>query len=189
DRSGTPVADELATLERLTSTRLSAAMVGLLRSFTVAVFDEDSARGRALRQAARPEGIPDREVTRRLREQLREVTARLPDLTIGTNTDVSPKLDSPHALFECGWSWGVTAGAPPVTTTEPVGHQTPGVAAAPHLNFTHLAIDAVDDLTSTRTRLLGLLNDEQQRLSYALQLRADLTLSYWSATAGPGGQQ
>jgi hypothetical protein len=181
--------DEMATLERLTSIRLSAAMVGLLRSFVVAVFDEDSARGRALRQAANTEGLPKHELTRRLRDELRELTAQLPDLTLGIRAIAPRDLDHPGTLVEVGWSWGVTADAPPVTTTEPVGRQPAGTAGPPHLYFTNLAIDAINGLASQRTRILGLLTEEQQRLSNALQIRANLALSYWSATARLGGRR
>ncbi len=98
-------------------------------------------------------------------------------------------LDSPDRLFECGWSWGIVTEAPPIETDEPVGEQPKGAAQdAPYLYFTVIALDAIEDLFSERTRILGLLNDEQQRLSRALQLRWELTRSYWAtvATFGDG---
>ncbi|MCY1139086.1 hypothetical protein OWR29_13900 [Actinoplanes sp. Pm04-4] len=65
-------------------------------------------------------------------------------------------------LFECGW--------------------------APDLAATVAALDAIEDLLSERTRLLGLLDEEQQRLSQALQLYAERTRTYWTvvATFGTG---
>src|SRR5205807_1460449 len=74
--------------------------------------------------------------------------------------------------------------APLVTTAETVGQQRSGVAEAkPYLYFTVVALDGIQALFSERTRLLGLLNDGQQRLAQALQLRWDLTQKYWSTIA------
>ncbi|MBL7255436.1 hypothetical protein [Paractinoplanes lichenicola] len=65
-------------------------------------------------------------------------------------------------LLECGWPGGITA--------------------------TVTALEAVEELISERTRVLGLLDEEQQRLSRKLQLRYELALSYWAgiATFGSG---
>jgi hypothetical protein len=70
-----------------------------------------------------------------------------------------------------------------------IGQQPVGVAEArPYLYCTVVALDGIQDLFSDRTRILGLLNEEQQRLARALQLRWDLTRRFWSkiATFGPG---
>ena len=65
-----------------------------------------------------------------------------------------------------------------------MGEQRVGYAQpAPYLYFTVVALEAIQALFSERTRLLGLLNEEQQRLAQALQLRWDLTQSYWSRIA------
>ncbi|GAB3818553.1 hypothetical protein GCM10027605_71340 [Micromonospora zhanjiangensis] len=65
-----------------------------------------------------------------------------------------------------------------------MGEQPKGVAEEkPYLYFTVVALDAIEDLFSERTRILGLLNDEQQRLSRALQLRWELTRTYWATVA------
>jgi hypothetical protein len=112
---------------------------------------------------------------------LRELSigsGQLPDLDI---------LDSPTRLFQCGWSWGVVRDAPAVETSEPVGDQPKGIAPdAPFLYFTVIAMDAIEDLWSERTRILALLNDEQQRLARSLQLRYDLTRQYWATVATLG---
>ena len=74
---------------------------------------------------------------------------------------------------------------------EDVGEQPVGVAdARPYLYFTVVALDGIQDLFSERTRILGLLNEEQQRLARALQLRWDLTRQFWAkiATFGGGGR-
>jgi hypothetical protein len=91
-------------------------------------------------------------------------------------------------LFECGWSWGITKGAPIVDFAINAGEQREGYAVEfPYLYFTIVALDGIAELYSDRTRLLGLLDDDQQRLSGALRLRWDLTQSYWAAIASFGG--
>jgi hypothetical protein len=180
---------EVETLEALASKRLSAAMVGLLRSFTVSVFDAHSPEGRALCRTANQNGLPERQIIEDLRKALREINARLRDVTIGSGAGISEELDNPNRLFECGWSWGIARAAPAIVTTENVGTQRDGAAdPLPYLYFTVVALDVIPALFSERTRLLGLLNEEQTRLAQALQLRWDLTQSYWStiATFGSG---
>ena len=110
------------------------------------------------------------------------------ELTIGLG-QVADELDNRGRLFECGWSWGIVDGAPEVPFATDVGPQPVGVAdARPYLYFTVVALDGIQDLFSERTRVLGLLNEEQQRLARALQLRWDLTRQFWAkvATFGSG---
>src|SRR6202041_33442 len=52
-----------------------------------------------------------------------------------------------------------------------------------------VALDGIQDLFSERTRILGLLDGEQQRLARALQLRWDLTSQFWARIATFGGGQ
>jgi hypothetical protein len=180
---------EVDELERLASRRLSAAMVGLLRSFTVSVFDAHSSEGRALCRMANQNGLPEHQIIDDLRRALREINARLRDVTIGSGAGIAEDLDNPNRLFECGWSWGIVRNAPAIGTTEDIGVQRDGTAQpAPYLYFTVVALDGIAALFSERTRLLGLLNEQQTRLAQALQLRWDLTQSYWStiATFGTG---
>ncbi|WP_433214379.1 SCO2524 family protein [Dactylosporangium sp. CS-047395] len=174
-------------VEQRASTRLTAAMVGLLRSFCVNVFDADSAYGRNLMQTVNQEGLPSREVVDGLRLELRETMASFREVLIGSGQVTD--LNSQNQLFECGWSWGIVEGAPEVEVagTERIGAQPAGVAEpAPYLHFTVAAMDAIEELFSERTRVLGLLNEEQQRLSRSLQLRSDLTRSYWVTVATYG---
>ncbi|GIF78258.1 SCO2524 family protein [Asanoa siamensis] len=179
---------EIESLESQASTRLSAAMVGLLRSFTVNVFDIDSAYGQALIGMINQENLPQRQVVSAVRRDLRETIASFREVLIGSGQ--VGDIDSPDRLFEVGWSWGIVGGAPPIETEEPVGQQPKGFAQdAPYLYFTVIAVDAIEDLFSERTRVLGLLNEEQQRLSRALQLRWELTRSYWSTMATFGSAQ
>jgi hypothetical protein len=179
---------EIESLEQQASIRLSAAMVGLLRSFTVNVFDVDSAYGQALTGMINQENLPQRQVVSAVRRDLRETIASFREVLIGSGQ--VGDIDSPDRLFEVGWSWGIVNGAPPIETDEPVGQQPKGIAQdAPYLYFTVIAVDAIEDLFSERTRVLGLLNEEQQRLTRALQLRWELTRAYWSTMATFGQAQ
>lgn len=179
--------DKIDRLEQMASARLTAAMVGLLRSFCVNVFEADSRPGKVLLRALNQRKLPERVVVDELRRTLRPVRASLRDARLGLSRDDS--LDNENLLFEVGWSWGVVDDAVPIETTEDIGVQPDGVAlSAPYLYYTVIALDAIADLTSDRTRVEGLLNQEQQRLAQALQLRWDIVLAYWSRIArfGPG---
>jgi hypothetical protein len=174
--------DQVDQLEKLASQRLSAAMVGLLRSFTIAVFDADSANGEILLRTVNQSKQPRGKVLSELNGALRDIAAGLRDLNIGIE-QVSD-LDHTGRLFECGWSWGITTDAPTIDFPEDVGVQRDGYALdSPYLYFTIVALDGIADLFSDRTRRLGLLNDAQQRLSTALQVRWDLTQRYWATIA------
>ncbi|GIJ79917.1 hypothetical protein SAMN05443287_102440 [Micromonospora phaseoli] len=180
---------QLDTLETMASVRLTAAMVGLLRSFSTSVFTSTDELGIRLCDMVNQDGRPRREVVATLREQLRDTMASLRSVVIGSGR-VTEDLDNSEMLFECGWSWGTIAGAEEVPTSEPIGAQREGSAEnAPYLYFTVIAMDAIDDLNSERTRLLGLLNEEQQRLSRALQLRWELTRTYWATVATFGNRR
>ncbi|WP_433829242.1 SCO2524 family protein [Actinoplanes sp. CA-015351] len=179
---------EIDRLEAMASKRLSAAMVGLLRSFTVNIFDVDSRDGRALCRTVNQRNLSTRRIVPVIQETLREIRASLRDVTMGSGAGVADELDHPDRLFECGWSWGVVRDAPAIITSQEVGDQLPGLAEpAPYIYFTTVALDAIEALFSTRTRQLGLLNEEQLRLAQGLQLRWDLTQSYWSKIAVPSG--
>jgi hypothetical protein len=181
--------EEVDRLEDLAGTRLTAAMVGLLRSFAVNVFAADDELGRELIRTVNQQRRPTRQVVEELRAALREINARLRDVTIGSGATEATELDLPNRLFECGWSWGLVKDAPTIATPAEVGRQADGVAEnAPYLYFTTVAIDAIQALFSERTRLLGLLDESQARLAQSLQLRWELTRSYWAtiATFGAG---
>ncbi|MEU3457373.1 SCO2524 family protein [Micromonospora sp. NPDC006766] len=173
----------LDALEAMASTRLSAAMVGLLRSFSTSVFTATGEYGVRLCDMVNQDAVPRRELVAALRERLQDTMASLRSVLIGSGR-VTEDLDNSEMLFECGWSWGIIAGAEEVPTTEPIGRQREGSAEnAPSLYFTVIAMDSIEDLNSERTRLLGLLNEEQQRLSRALQVRWELTRTYWAMVA------
>jgi hypothetical protein len=67
------------------------------------------------------------------------------------------------------------------------GVQRDGYALdSPYLYFTVVALDAIAELFSERTRRLGLLNDDQQKLASTLRLRFDLVQQYWATIASFG---
>jgi hypothetical protein len=180
---------EMDRLQELSNIRLTAAMVGLYRSFSLSVFDVQSDAGRILRERSNQPKLPEHQIIGELRQRLGYVRSRLRDLTIGSGQAVAD-LDSPNRLFECGWSWGIVKDTPPVGTelldsdTLEKFVQSDGVAAdRPYLYFTGIALDGLEDLFSERTRLLGLLDEGQRRLLTSLQIRRDLTQRYWSTIA------
>lgn len=180
---------EIDEVEKMAGRRLSAAMVGLLRSFTINAFSADSEAGRALISSANQIGAPDDRIREDLRAKLEGVRAGLRDISIGSGGSEDIDWDNSNLLFECGWSWGIVKDAPIVETDESVGPQPAGFAQGkPFLYFSFVSLFGIQDLFSTRTRNLGLLNDEQVRLAEALQRRWNMVLNYWSiiATYGRG---
>ncbi len=180
--------NQINSLEQKANIRLTAALVGLLRSFSVSVFSAEDPLGRELIRTVNQERRPTRAVVEELRLALSEINARLrDDVQIGSGAAEGSELEIPNRLFECGWSWGLVKGAPVVETSTQIGAQREGVAEnATYLYFTTVALDAIQALSSERTRLLGLLDPEQSRLAGALQLRFELTRSYWATVAAYG---
>jgi hypothetical protein len=75
-------------------------------------------------------------------------------------------------------------GADSIPYSEQSVNQSAGVAEdRPYLYFTGVALDGIEDLFTPRTRILGLLDETQQRLAQALQLRWELTLAFWNTIA------
>ncbi|MEU7040900.1 SCO2524 family protein [Streptomyces varsoviensis] len=176
--------EEMAlALEAATRKRLTAAMVSLLRCFTVNLFDAESEQGVSLCDRVNQEGLSRRSVVQQLRRELKPIRAAIREyMELGIN--VVGDLGNENLLFECGWSWGVVQDAPPIDTTAAIGAQPKGVARPePYLYFTVVALDGIADLFSDRTLTLGLLNTEQQRLAEALRLRWEITQQYWSKIA------
>jgi hypothetical protein len=180
---------EVDEVETLSSRRLTAAMVGMLRSFTVNTFDPSAEPGQIMCRMINQTGAANEIVVRYLLDELSEVRAGLrQELLIGSG-QVAEELDNRGRMFECGWSWGVVDGSPEIGFVTDIGHQPEGVAdARPYMYFTVVALDGIADLFSERTRILGLLNEDQQRLARALQLRWELTRQFWAkvATFGSG---
>ncbi|GIF03715.1 SCO2524 family protein [Actinoplanes siamensis] len=178
--------EEIVRVEEAAQKRLTAAMVGLLRSFTISVFPADAPQGRVLRETVYPGSGYSGDLVGRIRSALGDVMAGLRELGISPDL-VEDLLDNREKLFECGWSWGVVQGAAPVKTPSGAVFDQPGIAESfPYLYFTVVAVDGIRDLFSRDTRLAGLLNEEQQGLARVLNLQWDLAQSYWSALATLG---
>ncbi|MEU8119430.1 SCO2524 family protein [Spirillospora sp. NPDC049024] len=175
----------LRHLERIANVRLTAALVGLLRSFVINVFTPDSDEGRALLGTVNRTNRSNRQVAEELRSSLQEIRASLGDVTFGFRQQRATELiENRNRLFEIGWTWGIAEDAPEVEIAPSVTNQRTGVAeSAPFLYFTVNALDGIADLFSGRTTVLGLLNEEQQRLAGALKLRWELTQRYWGTIA------
>ena len=184
------VLQEVNELEELSSKRLTAAMVGLLRSFTINTFLPTDPPGETLCRMINQGNIAPENLVRDLLADLAQVRSSVQkELTLGLG-QVADELDNPDRLFECGWSWGVVDGAPKINSIEDVGEQPEGTAAArPYMYFTVVALDGIQDVFSERTRILGLLTEEQQRLATALQLRWDLTRQFWAKIATFGADR
>ncbi|MGW7297274.1 SCO2524 family protein [Streptomyces sp. NPDC054829] len=179
----TDIRETIAELRAATSARLTAAMVSLLRSFTVNVFDTDAPQGRTLAELLGQGRLSQRQVLKRFQDRFRPLRAAIVE-SLQLGIDVQEGLKDESQMFECGWAWSLVQGAPEVETDEPVGPQPEGVASpVPYLYFTVVALDGIQDLFSDRTLTLGLLNTEQQRLAEALRLRWEVTQQYWSRIA------
>jgi hypothetical protein len=179
-------------LEKDLSKRLTAAMIGLLRSFVVRTIGRDDPARAIMLSMVNQNGSGDEAVVDRLLDRLGRVRARLrDDVRIGVDIE-EIGLDEDDRLFECGWAWGIHDTSIPIEIdSEKLGFDTPpriaseaGVAdSRPYLYSTVLALDGINDLRAARTRELNLLNDEQRKLNDALQIRWDLTQRYWSTIA------
>ncbi|MEU6256382.1 SCO2524 family protein [Streptomyces sp. NPDC047043] len=177
------IKEAIAELRQATSNRLTAAMVSLLRSFAVNVFDPDSSQGRTLCELLGQGRLSQRQVLNKFQNRFRALRAAINE-SVFLGIDVQDGLKDENQLFECGWAWTLVKDAPEVETGEPIGPQPEGVAnAVPYLYFTVVALDGIQDMFSDRTLTLGLLNAEQQRLAEALRLRWELTQQYWSGIA------
>ncbi|MEV0560961.1 SCO2524 family protein [Dactylosporangium sp. NPDC050588] len=172
---------QTADVERLAEIRLTVAMTGLLRAYSVRASADDT----HLRHLVRPGPRDEQAVRDEFAAGLVEVQAGLREISIGALPDHDAVYRG--AWFECGWAWTVVAGALSVDLDPlPDGvviTQRSGPAMAPQLYSTLLALHAVDELFTERTRILGLLTEDQQRLARALQLRSDLTGAYWAWVA------
>jgi hypothetical protein len=187
--TGETVLAEVAEVEELASRRLSAAMVGLLRSFAVHTFDPDSEAGASMLAMVNQARTSPEAAVRTLNRELDSVWVAL-RLSLADGLTESQKrlfedFSDSSRLFECGWSWGVIDGTPEVDyAREYVPFQPDGVAEErPNTYFTVSAMDGIRDLFSQRTRVLGLLTVEQQRLAQALQNRLNVTQQFWAKLA------
>ncbi len=166
------------------SSRLTAALVGLLRGFTINTLTASSAEGRTLIALLNQERLPERRIIDHFTEQMNIVRGRLAEARMGVAR--AEELDNPNLLFEVGWTWGVASDAPRIVNDDgtEIGIQQDGIAlSAPYLYFTLVALDAIEQLTDDRTRVLGLLDSQQERLANNLDTRRNLVQLYYSRLA------
>ncbi|WP_326752666.1 SCO2524 family protein [Streptomyces hirsutus] len=180
----------LGELRDATNARLTAAMVSLLRSFTVNVFDAESEQGRRLIQVIGQNKQSDRAVLQQFSRKFRPLRATIIE-SLSRGIEVDESIRDESQLFECGWAWGVVKDAPTVVDLDvPVQGQPDGIAdRLPYVYFTVVALDGIQDLFSERTLTLGLLDEDQQKLAEALRLRWELSQQYWSAIARFGTER
>ena len=175
--------EKLVELRKRASRRLTAAMIGMLRSFVVNAVSVDSEPGQAILNMLRQGDTTDAELQQGLNDRFGRLRSQLiADVRLGVPEDTKP---DPDQLFECGWTWGIAAAAAPIEDFGDFEVATkPGYAMArPWLYFTVSALDGIVDFTSRRIIAMNILDEEQRRLADALALRWDLTQRYWSAVA------
>lgn len=177
------ISARIAELSTGLSTRLTAAMTGLVRSFVVNTASPRSSSGKAMLGMLNQSGQPEKVVVDAVSRSLDRVRARLRnDVTLGRAPE--SELDDEDLLFECGWSWGVVQGADPVDFVPTAIGSSIGYAdPRPYLYFTITALDGINDVLSQRTRELDLLDETQYRLAEALRIRWDITQRYWATVA------
>jgi len=175
---------KLVDLRDRASRRLTAAMIGLLRSFVVNSVSTDSSEGRAILEMLRQGDTTDAELAQGLKSRFDRLRAQLKtDVRLGVPEESKPEEDQ---LFECGWTWGIAKDAKAITdyAVDSDMSNKPGYAQPrPWLYFTVSALDGIVDLNSRRIRALNIFTSEQRSLADALNLRWDLTQRYWSAVA------
>ncbi len=184
-----PEADELLVrideLSGRVSQRLTAAMIGLVRSFIVHPVRPNSEVAETIltTMGQRP-GRSKSALLENLIRALDPIRSQLrSDVTLGQPR--TPRRWRDDMLFECGWTWGVAddSGELPDFPDHAISAQPGRAVRRPYLYFTIVALDGINDLTSQRTRRLDLLDDQQRRLAESLQTRWHLTQQYWSTLA------
>ncbi|NMO38153.1 hypothetical protein HG826_32125 [Streptomyces sp. GMY01] len=180
----------IAELREATNARLTSAMISLLRSFTVNVFDAESEQGRRLIQVIGQNRQSERAVLQQFSRRFRPLRATIIE-SLSRGIQVDESIRDETQLFECGWAWGVVQDAPKITDLDTdVPGQPDGIAdRLPYVYFTVVALDGIQDLFSERTLTLGLLDADQQKLAEALRLRWELSQQYWSAVARFGSER
>ncbi|WP_433683134.1 SCO2524 family protein [Nocardia sp. CA-119907] len=170
------------------STRLTAAMAGLVRSFVIHTPESKRAAGQEILDMINQSHAPAEDALALLSAQLEQLRVRAAsEVRLGqpTERDIAwIDIADDRRLFECGWGWGIVHTAEPIDFVP--GHMgaVTGLAQPrPHLYFTAVALDGIVDLSSQRIRELDLLTDEQRKLADALALRFELTREYWSTVA------
>ncbi|MEU6848647.1 SCO2524 family protein [Actinacidiphila alni] len=174
----------LYELEEALSGRLTYAMRGLLDSFAVDVFPEDSPQGDTVYHTINQRRQQRTVLFDRLRRDLQPTRAGLREFR-RLPRHVDSSLADESRLFQCGWSWG------PVRTGDADRDRTAAATAdpVPSPYFTAVAMDGIVDLLADQTLSLGLISAEQQSDAAALGTCWRLTQNYWTALARYGTGQ
>src|SRR3954452_1300957 len=126
--------------------RLTAAMIGMLRSFVIKVLNPDSPDEAVLLRTVSQGRVVGRTLTQDLRNRLQPVRDKLPELTFGLPPENERVLrDYPERFFECGWAWGVAADATEIDLPAAVGLRQPHGIAEPR-PVLHFTVNALDGL-------------------------------------------
>jgi hypothetical protein len=164
------------------STRLTAAMVGLLRSFVVNTVSTKSEAGQTIIRMLNQTGQPPKVMAENIMRGLDPVRTQLRGIKLAMVPGA--ELGAEDMLFECGWTWGIAREADTIDFVQArIAGQSGSADPRPYLYFSVVALDGINDLTSQRTRQLDLLDENQRRLAEALQTRWHLTQLYWSTVA------
>ncbi|WP_308165180.1 SCO2524 family protein [Nocardia noduli] len=176
--------EQMQQLVDAVSTRLTAAMTGLVRSFVVNTMFPKSSEGQAILSMLNVDGRSEQNVLSGVKFSLERVRARLrSDVVLGQETSVKG-LENDNLLFECGWSWGIPEDASPVGFIDaPIAKAVGTAESRPYLYFTMVALDGINDLVSPQAGEMGMLDEQQHRLAQALRTRWELTQLYWSTVA------
>ncbi|MFF2553652.1 SCO2524 family protein [Nocardia sp. NPDC058058] len=160
--------------------RLTAAMMGLIRSFVIHTPHFSSPAGQEILTLVNQTGSAFKDV-------IADFSGTLERIRVQARNDIrslqTPDTDlrDDNLLFECGWSWSIDGRSAPRGELDTRIASQPGVAVSePYLYFTLVALDGVKDLYSQRTQEPDLLEGEQLALAESLKRRAELTQRYWS---------
>ncbi|MFB7720528.1 SCO2524 family protein [Nocardia sp. NPDC056100] len=160
--------------------RLTAAMMGLIRSFVIHTPHFSSPAGQEILTLVNQTGSAFKDV-------ITDFSGTLERIRVQARNDIrslrTPDTDlrDDNLLFECGWSWSIDGKSAPRGELDTRIASQPGVAVSePYLYFTLVALDGVKDLYSQRTQEPDLLEGEQLALAESLKRRAELTQRYWS---------
>ncbi|MFE5477113.1 SCO2524 family protein [Nocardia sp. NPDC056541] len=162
------------------SSRLTSAMIGLIRSFVIHTPPFTSPAGQEILKLVNQTGAPDKNVLADYSAALEQIRVQAEnDVRSGHAADIDLRDD--NRAFECGWAWGIDTNAGDLTEITSRVATQPGFAVTePYLYFTLVALDGIKDLYSQRTQEPALLEPHQLQLAESLKRRAELTQRYWS---------
>jgi hypothetical protein len=196
DRLGSAVRDGLVDTRNLCSDRLTKALLGLIRSFTVVSYDDwvgPGAPGGGYESSRLWEQKNARAWPNGLEFGWSSDTLATVRRRLGARPEYNALLRGDHIPFACGFAWGPTSdefwgddqmpeaqeehptfadGATPVWATD-----------APYLYFTITAIEGVADLLATKVRSANILTRDQSYLAAQLGFLVENTTMYWRALA------